>query len=368
MADNYNLETNIDRFICFLNEKSTTFTLRYRNVMANSILITGAGGFIGSFLVEKALSDGYVVWAGIRKSTSRRWLTDESINFIDLPYHDAAALRQALAEHKRQHGAWDIIINNMGVTKSRNPEDFERVNCDYVKNFISALRDCGMIPRQFALMSSLSAFGPIHEEDGRPIALGDTPRPNTAYGTSKWHVAEFMRRQEDVPYLIFYPTGVYGPRERDYYLMFKTVGAGIDFVPGLRPQRITFIYVRDLVEAIFKAIDRQKTRREYIVAEGRSYSSSDFRRLIQREFGKRCVIPVKVPLCLLKAVNYTAGWVAGLLGKASTLNADKYRIMAQRNWECDITPLQEELDFTPQWTLEKGVKETFRWYKDNGWL
>lgn len=336
--------------------------------MANSILITGAGGFIGSFLVEKALDDGYTVWAGIRKSTSRRWLTDPRIRFIDLPYPDAAALRALLTEHKQRHGAWDVIINNMGVTKSPSPEDFERVNCRYVENLVAALRDCGMMPRQFALMSSLSAFGPIHEQDGLPIALGDTPRPDTAYGTSKWHVAEFMRRQKDVPYLIFYPTGVYGPRERDYYLMFKTVGAGFDFVPGLRPQRITFIYVRDLAEAVFRAIELKKTRREYIVAEGRSYSSSDFRRLIQQEFGKRCVIPVKVPLCLLKAVNCAAGWIASRFGKASTLNADKYRIMAQRNWECDITPLREELGFTPRWSLEKGVKETFRWYRENGWL
>lgn len=368
MADNYNLETNIDCFICFLNEKSTTFTLQYRNVMANSILITGAGGFIGSFLVEKALDSGYVVWAGVRKSTSRRWLTDPRIQFIDLPYHDPAALRDVLTEHKKQYGAWEIIINNMGVTKSRNTEDFERVNCGYVKNFISALRACDMIPQQFALMSSLSAFGPIHEQDGHPIAIGDIPRPNTAYGMSKLHVAQFLRQQEDIPYLIFYPTGVYGPRERDYYLMFKTVRSGVDFVPGLQPQRITFIYVRDLVETIFRAIEQKKVRREYIVAEGRSYSSSDFRRLIQKEFGKRYVIPVKVPLCLLKAVNYTAGWIAGLLRKSSTLNADKYRIMAQRNWECDITPLQEDLSFTPMWSLEKGVKETFRWYKENHWL
>jgi len=336
--------------------------------MTNSILITGAGGFIGSFLVERALDEGYVVWAGVRKTTSRRWLTDGRIRFIELPYHDKSALRDTLEEHKKNYGAWDVIINNMGVTKSRNPKDFERVNCGYVRTFIETLRESGMIPRQFALMSSLSAFGPIHEEDGRPIAIGDTPRPNTAYGMSKLHVAQFMRQQKDIPYLIFYPTGVYGPRERDYYLMFKTVGAGVDFVPGLQPQRITFIYVRDLVEAIFRAIALKKSRREYIVAEGRSYSSSDFRRLIQQEFGKLCVIPIKVPLCLLKAVNYTAGWAAGLLGKSSTLNADKYRIMAQRNWECDITPLQEDLDFIPAWSLEKGVKETFRWYKKNRWL
>ena len=52
------------------------------------------------------------------------------------------------------------------------------------------------------------------------------------------------------------PTGVYGPYERDYYLMMKSIKYGFDFIVGFKPQLITFIYVKDLVQAIFKAIDR----------------------------------------------------------------------------------------------------------------
>ena len=52
----------------------------------------------------------------------------------------------------------------------------------------------------------------------------------------------------------------------------------------------------------------------------------------------------------------------------STLNSDKYRIMKQRNWQCDITPAVEELGFSPEYDLERGVKETIAWYKDKGWL
>lgn len=47
---------------------------------------------------------------------------------------------------------------------------------------------------------------------------------------------------------------------------------------------------------------------------------------------------------------------------------DKYRIMKQRNWQCDITPAVEELGFSPEYDLERGVKETIAWYKDKGWL
>jgi nucleoside-diphosphate-sugar epimerase len=336
--------------------------------MAKSILITGAGGFIGSHLVEQALAEGWEVWAGVRRTTSHAWLTDPRIHFIDLPYARPDALVETLHQHKLQHGAWEVIIHNMGVTKCRRPEDFETVNCLYLQHLITSLRRCGMLPQRFALMCSLSAYGPIHEEDGLPITLEDTPRPNTAYGLSKLHAAEYLMAQADVPHLIFYPTGVYGPRDADYYLMFRTVGAGFDFIPGLRPQRITFIYVRDLVGAIFRAINSGVAYRRYIVAEGAEYSSTEFRRYIQTEMGRRHVLPVRVPLWLLRVVNETAGALARLAGKTSTLNGDKYRIMAQRNWTCDTTPLREELGYVPQWSLERGVKETYAWYREMGWL
>ena len=46
------------------------------------ILVTGASGFIGSFIVEEALRRDMEVWAAVRKSSSRKYLTDERINFI----------------------------------------------------------------------------------------------------------------------------------------------------------------------------------------------------------------------------------------------------------------------------------------------
>jgi nucleoside-diphosphate-sugar epimerase len=336
--------------------------------MARSILITGAGGFIGSHLVEQALAEGWEVWAGVRRTTSHAWLTDPRIHFIDLPYAHPEGLVETLRQHKLQHKPWDVVIHNMGVTKCRRPEDFETVNCTYLQHFVTALRTCGMIPQRFALMCSLSAYGPIHETDGRPIAIDDTPHPNTAYGRSKLHAAEYLKAQADVPSLIFYPTGVYGPRDADYYLMFRTVGAGFDFIPGLQPQRITFIYVRDLVQAIFTAIASSPAYRQYIVAEGAEYSSTEFRRYIQAAMGRRWVLPVRVPLWLLRTVNYTAGALAKAMGRVSTLNADKYRIMAQRNWTCDTRPLRQELGYTPQWSLQRGVEETYAWYREQGWL
>ena len=54
--------------------------------MSKNILITGAGGFIGSFIVEEALRRGYKTWAGVRKTTNKEYLQDSRIQFIDLAF------------------------------------------------------------------------------------------------------------------------------------------------------------------------------------------------------------------------------------------------------------------------------------------
>ena len=47
---------------------------------------------------------------------------------------------------------------------------------------------------------------------------------------------------------------------------------------------------------------------------------------------------------------------------------DKFNILKQRNWQCDIRPAEQELGYRPQYPLERGVKETVNWYIQNGWL
>jgi nucleoside-diphosphate-sugar epimerase len=67
-------------------------------------------------------------------------------------------------------------------------------------------------------------------------------------------------------------------------------------------------------------------------------------------------------------ISAVCGTVAGWLGKSSTLNPDKYNIMKQRNWRCDIRPARQDLGFNPQYSLARGVKEAMDWYKQEGWI
>ena len=63
------------------------------------------------------------------------------------------------------------------------------------------------------------------------------------------------------PYVIYRPTGVYGPREADYYLMAKSIQKHVDFSVGFRRQDLTFVYVKDIVQAIFLGIEKKVVRK-----------------------------------------------------------------------------------------------------------
>lgn len=332
------------------------------------ILITGASGFIGSFLVEKALENDFETWAGIRNSSSREYLQDEGIRFIDLNFADKNKLVDQLMEFSNQYGKFDYIVHNAGVTKCIDSKDFERVNFKNTVNFIEALQEANCIPEKFIFMSSLSVFGAGDEKNYTPIKLTDKPNPNTAYGRSKLQAEEYLSSTKDFPYIILRPTGVYGPREKDYFMMIKTVKSGLDIATGYKPQHLTFIYVRDLVEAVYLALESSIAGKAYFVSDGDTYTDKEYTALIKEILGKRFVISLKIPLPVVKFVSSVAESVSKMTHKPSTLNRDKYVIMKQRNWECDVYPIVRDLEFKPSYNLKKGLDESISWYKENGWL
>lgn len=318
--------------------------------------------------MEEALRRKFGVWAGVRSSSSREYLRDRKIHFLELDFAHPNELRAQLSGHKGTYNKFDYIIHCAGVTKCVDKKEFDLVNYLQTKYFIDTLRELNMIPKQFIFISTLSVFGPVHEKTYDPIMESDIPSPNTAYGLSKLKTELYLQSVPGFPYVIYRPTGVYGPREKDYYLMAKSIRQHTDFSVGFRRQDLTFVYVKDIVQAVFLGMEKQVSRRAYFLADGKVYNSRAFSDLIRKELGNPFVIRLRCPLIVLKVVSLFAEFWAKRRNKASTLNSDKYRIMKQRNWQCDITPAVKELGFSPEYDLERGVKETIAWYKDKGWL
>ena len=335
-----------------------------------SILITGASGFIGSFLVERGLEAGMNVWAALRATSSRKYLTDGRTQFIELDLGHDERLRAQLKAHAEQHGPFDYVIHAAGATKCRRPEDFQKTNAEGTLRLALSLLETGALRPggRFVFLSSLSVCGPVHEIDFEPITENDTPLPNTAYGRSKLQAERYLADVPGLNYVVLRPTGVYGPRERDYFMMAKSIRQHVDFAVGFRPQVLTFIYVADLVEAAYLALDHGPRGAVYPLSDGRQYTSRTFSDLLQLELGVKRVVHLTAPLWVLWLVSCIAGKAAALLGRTSTLNLDKYRIMRQRNWKCSIEAARRDLGYRPQWPLTRGVRAAVEWYKAEGWL
>jgi nucleoside-diphosphate-sugar epimerase len=343
-------------------------------IQANmKILITGASGFIGSFIVEEALRRGMDTWAAMRGSSSKQYLKSPDIHFIELNLDS----QQQLEEQLRGKD-FDYVVHAAGVTKCLNTADFFRINTEGTKNLVRAIQKVNMPLKRFVYVSSLSVFGAIREQQPySEILESDTPQPNTAYGKSKLEAERWLeqlneeseRKNEPLfPYVVLRPTGVYGPRERDYFLMAKSIKQHSDFAVGYKRQDITFVYVQDVVQAVFLACEKGKTGRKYFLSDGEVYQSSTFSDLIREELGHPWWIRVTAPIWVLRIVTWCGDKIGHMTGKISALNNDKYHILKQRNWRCDIEPARRELGFEPHYQLKEGTKLTIQWYKENGWL
>ena len=264
---------------------------------------------------------------------------------------------------------FDYIVHAAGVTKCLDKADFHRINTEGTQHLVHVLKALQMRVERFVYISSLSIMGAIREQQPyTEICESDKAQPNTAYGRSKLEAEQWLATLEDLPYLILRPTGVYGPRERDYFMMAKSIKAHTDFAVGYKQQDITFVYVTDVVQAVFLALEKGVTGRKYFLTDGEVYQSSTFSDLIRKELGNPWWIRITAPLWVLKLVCMFGEYYGKYSGKVTALNNDKYNIMRQRNWRCDIEPARKELGYEPKIKLEEGVRRSIQWYKDNKWL
>lgn len=324
------------------------------------VLVTGASGFIGSTLIDRLLETGtYEVYAGVRETSDRKYLQDSRIKFIDVAFSSPERLKQQLSEEN-----FDCIFHFAGLTKAKHLDDFEKVNFLLTKNLVDAID-----PQKTKLiyLSSFAAHGPGEEVHFTKAKISDENKPNTAYGRSKLKAENYINSSFKGKYVIFRPTGVYGPRETDYFVFFQTIDNHIEPYLGFVPQHLTFIYSKDLVEVCLKAFESEVSGKTYFVSDGKMYLDSDFAAITKQVLHKR-TLKLKFPLFIVRWISAFLDSFGRMIGKQFTLNNDKFAILAARNWECDIEDLKRDLNFEPKYDLQKGVEEAIAWYKKEKWL
>lgn len=329
--------------------------------MKERVLITGASGFVGYHLIVESLAKGLEVHAAVRATSQLEHLQSLPVNFVKLDFTNETALREALVQ-----GQYTYIIHAAGVTKAESEAAYTKVNADYTRNLCAAAVATGATLRKFVLLSSLAASGPGDPADAE-ITEQDAPRPVTRYGKSKLLGEQYALAFKELPLIILRPTAVYGPRDRDIFILLKTLTHGFEPYIGRKAQKLSFIYVKDLAAVTVAALLSPVQRACYNVADGNVYNRyalCDTAKHILR----KSTLKIHLPLPIVRALAYIQETVASWKGQASTLNRDKLAELTAANWSCSIDRLRRELDFAPRFDLEKGLGQTLQWYKENNWL
>lgn len=335
--------------------------------MKNKILITGANGFIGSFLVEEALKQGFEVYAGIRKTSNRQYLPQKEVHFIDLLLSSPEVLEKQLKEFLQIEGGFDYVIHNAGITQASKKEDFFTVNTQYTQNLVDAIVASGMKLKKFVLISSLAAYGPGNEQTFAPVQLTDTPHPISLYGQSKLRAQQYLTSLQNFPYIIINPTGVYGPRDKDFLQFVKLINNFIEPYVGNNRQMVSLIYVKDLAMAVIALLSTSIYNRSYFVSDGREYNKEQLGETV-RVILKKSTLKIKIPANFIRVAIASVEAVYKVFGTLPFLNTEKVNEISSANWLCDSSELWTDLDLKPGYYLQEGMRETIKWYKENNWL
>jgi len=219
--------------------------------------------------------------------------------------------------------------------------------------------------KRFVFISSLASIGP--SKNAAESITENTPRnPVTAYGKSKLN-AENNLKKVDIAATVFRPTAIYGPREKDIFIVTKTLCKGIDPYIGRTAQQLSFVYGPDMGEIAVKALKQTGGNAEYNITDGKSYSRYAYADIVKGILNKKAV-RFHLPLPVIKAVLFVVERINRAMKKVSPVSIEKLNELTAVNWTCDISKAKKELGFEPKFDLEKGLKASLDWYKENKWL
>lgn len=329
-----------------------------------NLLLTGATGFVGSHLIEQlAKEQEFRVFALVRKQSEVSLLKKLKIQLLHASLSNHQQLEEVFESLKQQNIRLDAVVHCAAITKGKDLQEFMQVNHDGTGKLIELLKAYEHPLQKFVFLSSLAASGPTLLNGQIKI---ENKAPITDYGRSKL-AAEALIEQAGLPYLIFRPTAVYGPREKDIFSVFKIISKGINPLIGTHKQQLTFIYVKDLVQLIIQGLHSSIANKAYFVSDGKVYSKQDLGNYINKSL-KRKSLTIKIPLWVVKIMAYISQTIYGWRNKLSPLNLEKFKELKAQSWVCEIEPTFQDFDFKPRYDLQKGVSETSAWYQKEGWI
>jgi len=316
-------------------------------------LVTGATGFIGSFLVEALSKRGYDVTCLVRKTSNLKWLRHLRLEYLQGDLDDTDSYADKLGE-------FQYIFHLAGLTKADSARDFYHANSECTQKLVTA---AAMNPslKRFLHVSSLAAAGP--SIDGIPLIEDAPSGPVSVYGKSKQEGEKaVLASKEKLPVTIVRPPAVYGPRDTDFFLVFRAVQNRL--FPYWGRSSYSLIYVEDLVQGIILAAEKEvAAARVYYLADSRVYTNDDILTAISSTLNRKA-FRLRLPRSFLPALAV----LLQKIQKKGIINPDKIHEISYPHWTCDPARAMKEIGFHTETTLGEGFKKTADWYRKEKWL
>lgn len=323
-------------------------------------LVTGATGFVGSHLVDKLLAKNFEVHCIRRKTSSTKWLDGKNVKYIDGDLFSNQALENAIKEI-------DYVFHVAGVVKAKNKEGFYLGNYESTKSLLEITYKVNPGLKKFVFVSSLAACGPALTE--KPVDENTEPNPITTYGITKLKAEKEIEKYKDkFPVTIIRPPAVYGPRDTEILIYFKTFVKGLNSIIGFDTKYLSLIYVEDLADGIILGAENDMANgQKYFLCLDDAYNWDEIGAITSKLLDKKA-FKIRLPHSVVYSVGYLAELFSTFSRKPATLNIEKCKDITQLRWICSNEKAKKELGFKPKYTLEESFKKTIDWYKEMKWI
>lgn len=323
-------------------------------------VVTGGTGFVGSHLVDLLLDKGYEVRCITRKSSDLKWLKNKGVKIFDCGLYNKEALKEVIREA-------DHVYHVAGVVKSKTKEGYFRGNVDTTRTLIEATLESNPNLKRFLVVSSQTVTGP--SIDGKPVNEETECRPITTYGKSKLEEEKLVLSFKDkLPITICRAPAVYGERDTEIFIYFKTFSKGLTTTIGFNEKKLSLIHVLDLVNGFYLAATNEKSKGQiYFISSEEFYTWTQINTITSKIIGKNPIV-IKVPHFLVYTIAAIAQFAAVFSSKPATLNIEKAKDITQQYWICDTSKAVRELGYHQNISIEEGIRRTIEWYKKMNWI
>lgn len=327
-----------------------------------NILVTGATGFVGQFLLERLVqTDCNKIVAmhhnPLNKSIQERFGDQINWNNSDLVSGDCGELLSDI----------DIIFHLAGyssVSSSKEEIDYlQKVNVELTEGLAA---NCVASPvRQFIFVSSIAvcenSFSKIiHETNGTPI---------TPYGISKKRAEDLLIKHADGHYAvtILRPTALFGEHYKGrIYELVKRINNRRFVIFGSGENLTNFYYIRDFIEILIKVIDNNRAFNQVFIASDNTFQLNILISWIVESLKCRKYI-LKVPIWM----GYIAGFILDILARL-TNKTFPFSLRVLKAMTRDVTYSNRKILYSLNvkgiYGVRQGIINTITWYHKSGLL